>query len=85
MVFYVNECCGTLGTAVNEAYFALFSIGAHLTGMAPGFENTDFYISDFLVYLFYFTEKQVRVGTFQSIKCTADKIFFTFDTKNTSK
>ena len=31
----VIECCGTLGTAMNEAYFALFSIGAHVTGMTP--------------------------------------------------
>ena len=31
----VIECCGTLGTAVNEAYFALFSMGAHGTGMTP--------------------------------------------------
>ena len=31
----VNECCGTLGTAVNEAYFALFSMGAHVTRMTP--------------------------------------------------
>ena len=84
-ILLVSQCCGTLGTAVNEAYFALFSMRAHVTGMTPGFENTDFYISDFLVYLLYFTEKQVSVGTFQSIQCTADKIFFTFDTKNTSK
>ena len=27
----MDECCGTLGTAVNEAYFALFSAGAHVT------------------------------------------------------
>ena len=27
-ILLVNECCGTLGTAVNEAYFALFSMGA---------------------------------------------------------
>ena len=32
-ILLVNECCGTLGTAVNEAYFALFSMGAHATGM----------------------------------------------------
>ena len=34
-ILLVNECCGTLGTAVNEAYFALFSMGAHGTGMTP--------------------------------------------------
>ena len=34
-ILLVNECCGTLGTAVNEAYFALFSMGAHVTGMTP--------------------------------------------------
>ena len=31
----MNECCGTLGTAVNETYFALLSVGAHPTGMTP--------------------------------------------------
>ena len=58
-ILLVSECCGTLGTAVNEAYFALFSMGAHVTGMTPGCENSDFYISidaDFWVHLFYFTE-----------------------------
>ena len=44
-ILLVNECCGTLGTAVNEAYFALFPMGAHVTGMSPGCENSDFYIS----------------------------------------
>ena len=34
-ILLVNECCGTLGTTVNEAYFALFSMGAHVTGMTP--------------------------------------------------
>ena len=34
-ILLVIECCGTLGTAVNEAYFALFSMGAHGTGMTP--------------------------------------------------
>ena len=34
-ILLVNECCGTLGTAVNEAYFALFSMGAHVTGITP--------------------------------------------------
>ena len=34
-ILLVTECCGTLGTAVNEAYFALFSMGAHGTGMTP--------------------------------------------------
>ena len=34
-ILLVTECCGTLGTAVNEAYFALFSMGAHVTGMTP--------------------------------------------------
>ena len=34
-ILLVSECCGTLGTAVNEAYFALFSMGAHVTGMTP--------------------------------------------------
>ena len=34
-ILLVIECCGTLGTAVNEAYFALFSMGAHDTGMTP--------------------------------------------------
>ena len=43
-ILLVNECCGTLGTAVNEAYFALFPMGAHVTGMTPGCENSDFYI-----------------------------------------
>ena len=52
----VNECCGTLGTTVNEAYFASFSMEAHVTGITPGCEDTDFYISTdtaFWVYLFY--------------------------------
>ena len=55
----VIDCCRTLGTAVNEAYFALFSMGAHGRGMTPGCENSDFYISidtAFWVHLFYFTE-----------------------------
>ena len=34
-ILLVNECCGTLGTTVNEAYFALFPMGAHATGMTP--------------------------------------------------
>ena len=34
-ILLVNECCGILGTAVNEVYFALFSMGAHVTGMTP--------------------------------------------------
>ena len=34
-ILLVDEGCGTLDTAVNEAYFALFSMGAHLTGMTP--------------------------------------------------
>ena len=34
-ILLVNECCGTLGTAVNEAYFALFPMGPHVTGMTP--------------------------------------------------
>ena len=29
--------------------------------------------------------KKVNVRTFQSIKCTSDKVFLTFGTKNTSK
>ena len=29
----ISQCCGTLGTAVNETYFALFSMGAILTGL----------------------------------------------------
>ena len=33
-ILLVDKCCRTLDTAVNEAYFALFSMGAHLTGMA---------------------------------------------------
>ena len=32
-ILLVNECCGALGTVVIEAYFALFSMGAHVTGM----------------------------------------------------
>ena len=44
-ILLVNEYCGTLGTAVKEAYFSLFSMGSHVTGMTPGCENTDFYIS----------------------------------------
>ena len=58
-ILLVNECCGILGTAVNEAYFALFSMGVHVTGMTPGCENTDVYISvdtAFWVHLFYVTE-----------------------------
>ena len=58
-ILLVTECCGTLGTDVNEAYFALCSMGAHGTGMTPGCENSDVYISidtAFWVYLFYFTE-----------------------------
>ena len=38
-ILLVNKCCGTLGTAENEAYFALFSMGAHVTGMTPGTTN----------------------------------------------
>ena len=34
-ILLVKECCGTLGTAVNEAYFALFPMEAHVTGMTP--------------------------------------------------
>ena len=34
-ILLVNDCCGTLGTAVNKACFALFSMGAHVTGMTP--------------------------------------------------
>ena len=34
-VLLVNECCGTLGTAVNEAYFTMLSLGARLRGMTP--------------------------------------------------
>ena len=34
-ILLVIECCGTLGTAVNEACFALFSMGAQGTGMTP--------------------------------------------------
>ena len=30
---------------MNKAYFALFSMGAHFTGMTPGYKNTDFHIS----------------------------------------
>ena len=58
-ILLVTEYCGTLGTAVNEAYFALFSIWAHGTGMTPGCENSDFYSSidtAFCVHLFYFNE-----------------------------
>ena len=58
-ILLVSECWGTLGTAVNDAYFALLSMGAHVTGMTPGCENSDFYISidtAFWVHLFYFTE-----------------------------
>ena len=58
-ILLVIECCGTLGTAVTEAYFVLFSMGAHGIGMTPGCENSDFYISidtAFWVHLFYFTE-----------------------------
>ena len=40
-ILLVNECCGTLGTAVNEAYFALFSMEAHVTGMTPYTVLTD--------------------------------------------
>ena len=29
----VSECCGTLHRAVNEAYFALFSMGAIQDGV----------------------------------------------------
>ena len=31
----VNECCGTLGSAVIEAYFALFSMGARHSSLTP--------------------------------------------------
>ena len=58
-ILLVIECCGILGTAVNEANFALFSMGAHGTGMTPGCKNSDLYISidtAFCVHLFYFTE-----------------------------
>ena len=34
-ILLVNEYCGTLDLAVNEAYFVLFSMGAHVTGMTP--------------------------------------------------
>ena len=39
-ILLVNECCGTLGTAVNEACFALFPMGAHVTGMTPVLNKT---------------------------------------------
>ena len=58
-ILLVHECYGTLGTAVNEAYFALFPMGARVTVMTSGCENSDFYISfdtAFRVHLFYFTE-----------------------------
>ena len=31
---------GTLGTAVNEAYFALFSMEARVTGMTPAVKTS---------------------------------------------
>ena len=58
-ILFVSECCSILVTAVNEAYFASLSMGAQLTGMTPGCQNIDFYISTdtaFWVHLFYFTE-----------------------------
>ena len=30
VILLLKECRGTLGSAVNEAYFALFSMGGHL-------------------------------------------------------
>ena len=54
-ILLVTECCGTLGTAVNEAYFALFSMGAHGTGMTPTgllpFKGSFFIYDIFLFYL----------------------------------
>ena len=56
-----------------------------ITGMTPGCQNSDFYISidtAFRVHLFYLlSKKKVNVSIFKSIKCTSDKIFLTFGTK----
>ena len=35
VILKVNECCGTVGSSVSEAYFALFSMGARHTGLPP--------------------------------------------------
>ena len=35
-ILLVTEWCLTLDTAVDGIYFALFSMGAHLTGLTPG-------------------------------------------------
>ena len=43
-ILLVIECCGTLGTAVNEAYFALFSMGAHGTGTRGGGGNSLYFV-----------------------------------------
>ena len=48
-ILLVNECCGTLGTAVNEAYFALFSMGAHVTGMTPHASFGDSYNQKWII------------------------------------
>ena len=90
-ILLVNECCGTLGTAVKEAYFALFSIGAHVTGRMwkYWFLHFNWYSLLGAFILFYgvknYRVKKVSVSTIQSIKCTSDKIFLTFGTQNTSK
>ena len=51
-ILLVNECCGTLGTAVNEAYFALFSMGAQITGVTP---NSFVLIPDRCLFIYFDT------------------------------
>ena len=53
-ILLVNECRGTLGTGVNETYFALFSMGAHLTGITPNasIEEGCKYVYCYLLWLF---------------------------------
>ena len=41
VILLLKECRGTLGSAVNEAYFALFSMGGHLGGLTPYVFHSD--------------------------------------------
>ena len=52
-ILLVNECCGTLGTAVNEAYFALFPMGAHVTGMTPYVSSRILVVHRYNIVLYY--------------------------------
>ena len=71
---------------MNESYFALFSMGAHVKGMTPSLDvkiliSTFQLIQPFGCIYSILLSKIVNVSTFQSIKCTSDKICLTFGTK----